>query len=143
MLFVDIPILSFVVYRDKKQVDKLSAVKNRSIIWRQIQGTIKIFLLFFRNFKHVYAQAFPILIFYVHFSICSDTQLCLTTVLCKILQYIILSCLKYEKYLSFMHLSFIVFIAVNNGSTKNFPGKKQVDKIGYSTSRKKIYSCLK
>ena len=32
-----------------------------------------------------------------------------------------------------MHLSFIVFIAVNNRSTKNFRGKKQVDKIGYSS----------
>ena len=52
---VDIPILSFVVNRNKKHVDKLSAVKNRSIIWRQIQGTINFLLLFFRNFKHVYA----------------------------------------------------------------------------------------
>ena len=31
-----------------------------------------------------------------------------------------------------MHLSLIVFIVVNNGSTKNFRGKKQVDKIGCS-----------
>ena len=37
-----------------------------------------------------------------------------------------------KNILSFMHLSFIVFIAVNNRSTKNFRGKKQVDKIGYS-----------